>query len=152
MKSSAILRILSCCLVFVCASLHARDNDGFTRLYDDWTAAFNRKDSKEVCKLFSKNVVADYPGIPTRDYPTICNKLTRLLQEEERQYHYRYEFRNVYRSGGLAAIRITWFLTTTEGREKTTLVEQGLDVLQKNRAGKWEIVNWISYDDVAGTK
>ena len=147
MKAKSVFPIVLFALGVAGSKAYAGDQEVFTRIYDDWTAAFNRKDADEACKLFATHVVADFPGIPTKTYPGICANFRKMFQEANRQYHYRYEFRNVYRSGNLAAIRITWFLTTAEKGQQTILVEQGLDVLEKNPAGKWQIVNWISYDE-----
>jgi ketosteroid isomerase-like protein len=134
-------------LGFSSEALYAADKDDFAKLYDDWTAAFNERDGNRICDIFAKKVVADFAGIPSKTYPTICASLKSMLQEPDRRYHYRYEFRNIYRSGNLAAIRLTWFFTTIENGRKSLQIEQGLDVLERNKAGKWEIVNWISYNE-----
>ena len=128
----------------------ADQNDGviFEDLFKKWTDAFNRKDIVGSAGLFSRKVVADYQGVPRKNYTTIYYGFKKIFGETKQQYKYRFKLRDLYRSGDLAAVRITWYLDISEeGKPTTTVEDQGLDVLQRNKDGTWQIINCIAYPE-----
>lgn len=126
---------------------HKEDHQLFERLFTDWTAAFNRKDVTGSCQLFSKSVIANYQGIPEKNYTSICDGFKKIFNMNEQRYHYSFKLHDVYRSGNLAAVRITWYLRVYEdGKLKSRTQDEGMDVFEKNEAGSWQIVNYIGYE------
>lgn len=139
-------------LIFLaCSSICYADNANkdtamFQKLFSDWTNAFNRKQINPSCALFAKSLQADYRGAPSKTYTSICNGFKQVFSDPARHYHYRFKIRHVYRSGNLAAVRITWYLDVTENQKIILSThDEGLDILEKTSAG-WKIVNYLAYD------
>ena len=123
-----------------------KDTALFQSLFTDWTKAFNQKDLEKSCALFAKNMVGNYRGIPQKDYSSICEGFKKIFQEANKQYQYQFKLHQVYRSQNLAAVRITWYLTITEnGKEISKIQDEGMDILEQNAEGKWQIVNYLAY-------
>ncbi len=129
------------------AALNLEDNELFYKIFNEWTVAFNKKDLKKSCELFSSKMTADYAGQPQKNYMSICEGFKKTFAESQRHYQYSFKIRHVFRSNDLAAVRITWFLLIYE---KDVLIsssqDEGMDIFQKNQDGKWQIVNFISYE------
>lgn len=121
----------------------------FEKLFQAWTDSFNRKDLPGSCSLFSKKVVADYRGVPRKNFTSICDGFKKVFAEENKSYKYSFKLHDVYTSGNLAAIRITWHLTITEqGKPPSKVVDQGLDVLERDKSGHWQIINYVAYQEI----
>ena|SRR5260221_9735838 len=130
------------------ADQNQSDTAMFETLFQQWTDSFNRKDTAGACSLFSKNVVADYRGVPKKNFASICDGFKKIFADEQKHYQYRFKLCNVYRSNDLAAVRITWYLTISENGKPTTEIEdQGMDVLKRDKQGRWQIVNYVGYQD-----
>lgn len=124
------------------------NRESFDKVFYDWTNAFNQKDLELSCGLFSKKVVANYQGVPQKDYKAICNGFKKTFKEKNRDYHYRYKLHDIYTSGDLAAVRITWYLTVYEtGKVISEVQDEGIDILEKNKEGSWQIVNYIAFPE-----
>lgn len=131
----------------VFANSNSRDLALFHTLFTHWTDNFNQRKLAPTCALFSKSVVADYRGIPQRNYVSICDGFKKIFNDEKFQYRYRFKLHDVYRSQNLAAVRVTWYLTVYEdGKKVSETQDEGLDVFQKSKMGRWEIVNYLSYE------
>lgn len=131
--------------------IHSNEKDKliFEKLLIEWTEAFNRKDIVKTCDLFSKTVTATYRGAPKKNYETICNGFKKIFAEKDKNYQYRFEMHEVYRSLDLAVIRVTWYLTIDEPGKKTGLKQdEGLDVLQQDSDKQWKIVNFLGFEDI----
>jgi ketosteroid isomerase-like protein len=127
------------------AATQSNDYLLFERVFNDWTAAFNQKNVSASCGLFARSVTADYQGVPTKTYTSICDGFKKIFQEAK-QYQYRYQLHQVYRSGNFAAVRLTWFLSIYEnGKQISFTQDEGLDIFEKNKSGQWEIVNYLGY-------
>lgn len=133
------------CIAF---TAHAQSNDDilFDKLFKDWTEAFNQKNVVQSCALFSKSVVADYQGVPQKNYQSICDGFKTIFKDKNRVYHYQYKIHQVNRSDNLATVRITWYLYLTEnGKTKMISQDEGIDVLKKNSQDDWKIINYVAY-------
>jgi hypothetical protein len=53
-----------------------------------WTEDFNAGRNDKVCDLFAEDARADVAGVPERDYASICEVLTRSLNDKTRRYSY----------------------------------------------------------------
>jgi len=148
-----IKRIISITVVstlLITAKAHANQakNDTviFQQLFSDWTEAFNQKDLSRSCALFSKKVVANYQGVPEKNYSSICDGFKKIFEEKDKRYQYRFKLHHVYRSNTLAAVRITWYLNISENDKPISEVQdEGIDIFEKNEQGQWEIVNYIAF-------
>ena len=147
---AAVAFFLSSLIMAPCALANEEQGDTliFQTLFEKWTDAFNRKDLGGSCSLFSNTVAASYRGQPEKNFDSICNGFKKIFAETKRSYRYRFKVHHVYRSGNLAAVRITWYLTVVEdGKLKSLTEDQGMDILEKNESGNWQIVNYVAYDE-----
>lgn len=145
-------RFLILCFLFLSmtAELYAQpvksDHSTFKRLFADWTTAFNHKDLSRSCALFSKSVIADYQNFPPKNYISICNGFKKIFQEKDHRYRYHFKIHHIYHSGDLAVIRITWYLYLYQHAKLISITQdEGMDVLEKNQSGQWQIVNYLAY-------
>lgn len=123
-----------------------KDRAEFTQVFTRWTNAFNRREEAASCGLFSPRVVANYRGVPQKNYTSICDGFKKIFQDKNKNYHYRFVLHDIYRAGDLAAVRITWYLQVNEdGKAVSSTQDEGIDVLEKSPTGKWEIVNYLAY-------
>lgn len=117
----------------------------FQKVFTDWTAAFNKKDLNKTCGLFSLTVSADYQGYPTKNYASLCEGFETIFKDTK-HFDYSFKINQVYRSGDLAAVRITWKLRITDnGKLISEGQDEGMDIFQKDSLGHWKIVNYLGY-------
>lgn len=110
----------------------AEDEATFQAIFRAWTQAFNEQRFPEVCKLFSRSLIADYQGAQTKNYSSMGNGFKKIFEEREVVYHNDLKLHQIYRSNDLATVRITWYLNICkEGVHLSSMQEEGLDVFQK---------------------
>src|SRR5688572_12981286 len=101
-------------VIFFSSTVYAKKIEShemeFYNIFSQWTEAFNQKDLTKSCALFSKNLIADYQCVPQKNYNSICDGFKKIFQKTNRRYEYQYRLHDVYQSGDLAAVRITWYL------------------------------------------
>lgn len=125
---------------------NAVDNAVFNILFTTWTTAFNNKNLPQTCALFSPKLKADYRGTPPKTFTSICDGFKKVFADKSRKYVYRFKLNDIYATGDLAAVRITWYLDIYENEKLiSTTQDEGLDILQKTPAG-WKIVNYLGYE------
>lgn len=137
--------------------VHAQSNKSdyllFQKIFEEWTAAFNRKDLAKSCALFSKSLTADYQGAPRRTYASVREGFKRVFADKGRKYVYGFDLHDVYRSGDLAVAKISWYLSVyRDGRRISFTEDRGLDVFQRNARGQWQIVYYLAYEEPEKTK
>lgn len=122
----------------------ASNNTDIEKTFTDWTQAFNQKNLPGTCRLFSKNVTANYQGTPAKNYDILCSGFKKVFAESQ-QYQYQFKIHDIYRAENLAAVRITWYLKISDhGKVISETQDEGLDVLQRQN-DEWKIVNYIGY-------
>jgi ketosteroid isomerase-like protein len=120
----------------------------FEELFNRWTEAFNHQDLDGSCALFAKSVKAKYRGVSEKDYTAICNGFAKVFNEKDKSYSYSFDLHDIYWNGNLAVARITWYLQIKEnGRNKSIIQDEGMDVLEKNEQGEWKIVNYLAFSE-----
>lgn len=118
----------------------------FEKIFTDWTVAFNQKKLAPTCALFSKSLIANYQAAPQKNYTSICEGFKKIFREPEKSYQYHFKLNQVYRSGNLAAARITWYLQVYEHEKLISEIQdEGLDVFLKDSHNQWKIVNFVGY-------
>lgn len=131
---------------FNIALAHPNDRQLFQHIFKDWTTAFNNKDLTKSCQLFATNIVADYRGTPNKNYHTLCDGFKKVFSTAKKRYHYEFKLHEVYRSGDLAAVRITWYLKVYEDNQLiSSSQDEGIDIFRENNNGIWQIVNYLGY-------
>ncbi|HEV7822274.1 MAG TPA: nuclear transport factor 2 family protein [Burkholderiales bacterium] len=130
-------------------NLSQQDNASRKEITDElaqWTVAFNAGDAEKTCALFSRELRADYRGLPERGYDGQCDILKRSLADQSRCYSYALAINEVLVWGDVAVVRLTWTLTITPKDGKTiTSIEPGLDVFRKEADGRWRIVRYMAF-------
>lgn len=117
----------------------------FTNIFKNWTDAFNHKDLKS-CNLFSKHLIANYQGAPTKNYMTICNGFKKIFNEKDKRYHYTFKLHQIYRKDNLATVRVTWYLTIYEKNKIVSKTQdEGLDIFEKDQKSTWKIIQYLAY-------
>ncbi len=112
-----------------------------------WTVDFNAGDAEKICALFSRELRADYRGLPERGYDGQCDILKRSLSDTTRRYSYALAIKEIQVWNDVAVVRLTWTLTITPKDGKTiTSTEPGLDVFRKEADGRWRIVRYVAYE------
>lgn len=112
-----------------------------------WTVAFNAGDAEKTCALFSRDLRADYRGVPERGYDGQCDILKRSLSDQSRRYSYALAIKEILVWNDVAVVRLTWTLTIAPKDGKTiTSIEPGLDVFRKEADGRWRIVRYMAYE------
>jgi uncharacterized protein (TIGR02246 family) len=118
-----------------------------TEALAQWTAAFNAGDAEKSCALFSRELRADYRGVPERGYDGQCDILKRSLSDKSRRYSYALAIKEILVWGDVAVVRLTWTLTITpKGGKTITSIEPGLDVFRKEADGRWRIVRYMAFE------
>lgn len=126
---------------------HTQDETVFSKLFTDWTTAFNHQQLSPACALFSTQVTADYRGQPPKHYAAICDGFKKIFADPDRRYYYEFKLHQVYREGNLAAARITWYLHITDhGKALPIIQDEGLDILTRDAQGRWSIINYLAYE------
>jgi ketosteroid isomerase-like protein len=124
------------------------DRQMFRKVFTEWTVAFNKKDLPTSCALFSKHVTANYRGAPPKNYSVLCDDFKKVFADKDKSYKYSFELHDIHRSGNLATVRITWHFTVSKGNKViSATTDQGLDVLEKQPDGRWQIVNYLGYEE-----
>lgn len=118
----------------------------FEKLFAAWTIAFNSRELAKSCNLFSVGVVADYRGIRRKNYTSICDGFKKVFADTSRRYHYSFKLHEIYQSGPLAAVRITWYLKITNKNGSVLHIQdEGLDILERGGKSEWKIINYLGY-------
>jgi uncharacterized protein (TIGR02246 family) len=152
-QSSLFKIFLTLAIVLACqssawADTSSVDRKSFDKLYSDWTESFNKKDLVGTMKIFAPTCVASLPDATHKTYDQIDQGFRKLFADKEKSYQYTYDVHNIYQNGDLAAVRITWHLTVNEkGKVVDKTNEHGLDVLQRDTHGAWQIVNWVAFSE-----
>jgi ketosteroid isomerase-like protein len=128
------------------AANESQDYALFEKIFTDWTLAFNQKKLAPTCALFSKELTANFQGAPLKSYNSICEGFKRVFKQKDKSYRYSFKLNQIYRSGNLAAVRITWYFHEYEqGKLISKTQDEGLDVFLKDSNNQWKIVNYIAY-------
>ncbi|QLZ70156.1 hypothetical protein FOLKNPGA_02961 [Legionella sp. PC1000] len=135
--------------IFVTSTTYATEKSNaiqlFQHIFSAWTKAFNSKDLKRSCNLFSVHVQANYQGAPPKNYQSICTGFKKIFQEK-RDYKYRFKLHQVYHSHNWASVRVTWYLQILEhGKVISETVDEGLDLFEQDKQGNWKIINYLAY-------
>lgn len=152
MTMCKFFRLLAILLFIFISNSYAKtteDQPNFQAIFSSWTDAFNQKKYPEVCDLFSPSLISNYQGAPQKNYTKTCEGFQKIfLQEKQKNisYHNDFKIHQIYYSGNLAAVRITWYLDIYKnGKLSSSIQEEGLDIFEKQPNGQWKIVNFIAY-------
>jgi len=122
----------------------AADEAEIRRRLEDWTAAFNARDARVACELFSRSLISEVQGQGETNYETRCALITKALTDRERSFRYGLEIKEIIVEGGLAVVRLTWTLTVSPGNSVS--IEPGLDIFRKESDGAWRIIRYIAHE------
>jgi ketosteroid isomerase-like protein len=112
-----------------------------------WTEDFNAGRWNNLCDLFAKDLIANYPGTAQRSYDSQCNDLLKLANSDK-TYHYDLEIQEVIVSGNLAVVRLNWYLTVTQQGTSLEIkaTDIGMDIFHREPDGAWRITRYIAFE------
>lgn len=141
--------IISMCLIFS-PMLHAANQQNyqtFNKIFSVWTEAFNHKQLQASCDLFAKSIIADYRGTPQKNYQMICDGFKKAFSDSSHRYISTFKLHDIFQSGNLAAVRITWYLKIYQNDALiSSTQDEGIDIFQQNEQGQWQIVMFLGYE------
>ena len=120
------------------------DKVAITNRLNDWTRAFNARDSAEVSDLFSPDLISTVQDAQDAGRDAVCSRLTGMLARTDLQLSYSPDIQEIIVSGDLAAVRMIWTLKTRHGSELQTSREAGLDIFQRQSDGSWSIIRYMT--------
>jgi uncharacterized protein (TIGR02246 family) len=124
----------------------ASDQAAIRERLQRWTAAFNARDAVGVCDLFAPDLVYSIPQVIHRTRETFCANLGKLFGDSGLQLHYdKPDIHEIITSGDVAAVRLTWTLTTRKGVKSDVTTEEGMDFFRRQADGRWSIARFISF-------
>jgi steroid delta-isomerase len=125
----------------------AADSAAITRRLLRWTAAFNAKNSAEICDLFAPDLVYSIPQVRHGTREKLCQNLDKMLARPDLQLHYdNPDVHEIIVAGDLAVVRLTWTLTTKSmGGAKDTTTEEGIDIFRRQPDGQWSIARFNAF-------
>jgi steroid delta-isomerase len=115
---------------------------------EKWRLDFNARRSAHICDLFAPDLRYDFQGLPEQTFPLLCGRLHHALADDTKSFDYGLHIKEVIVSGWLAVVRLTWVSTVTlsDGHRSTNL-EPGLDVFERQPDGTWKIIRYIAYQE-----
>jgi ketosteroid isomerase-like protein len=130
------------------------DRDQIRQALEQWPRDFNRKDKEATCALFAPDLVASYPGLPDRDFEAMRKSLITALDHPTRTFRYDApHIEEILVSGDLAVVRLIWTsrVIDNQTRDEVLVRERGIDVLKRQKDGKWKVSISHAYPEPAPT-
>ncbi|MBA3323877.1 MAG: nuclear transport factor 2 family protein [Rhodobacteraceae bacterium] len=112
-----------------------------------WAEAFNARDAGGVCEVFAADLISVVPDAPDAGKAAVCERLARLLEQDDRRFSYDADVEEVLVWGDHAAVRLTWTLEIAAGGETSRGVERGIDLFRRDPDGVWRIMRFIAFTD-----
>jgi ketosteroid isomerase-like protein len=148
-------RIAAACLLFLMTSsgsTGARAGDDpaaeIRTALQQWRLDFNARRRAHICDLFAPDLRYDFHGLPEQNYALLCARLNHALTDQARSFQYGLRIKEIFVSGELAVVRLTWISTvTTPDGHSTTNDEPGMDVFERQSDGTWKIIRYIAYQE-----
>jgi ketosteroid isomerase-like protein len=120
----------------------AADRAAIETALRQWPDDFNDRKLPAVCGLFADDVVLAYPDGGDRDRGQFCDRMKTLFDDPAKSFSYAEpDIKEVLVAGDLATVKLFWTLTVADksGKVLDTMVEDGLDVFQRQADGSWKI-------------
>ena len=115
---------------------------------EQWRLDFNARQPAHICDLFAPGLRYDFQGLPEQTYPLLCARLHRALADRTKAFHYGLRIKEIFVSGSLAAVRLTWISTVTlAGQHGATHEEPGIDIFRRQADGSWKIIRYLAYEE-----
>lgn len=134
--------------IFFSVSYASSENNTeiFEAVFKNWTQSFNQREYPKVCDLFSERLASNYQGSKQKNFESTCEGFKKIFLEKNKRYHNDYQLHQVFMSGSLAVVRVTWYLKIfNHGKCESFTQEEGIDIFEKQKNGDWKIVNFIAY-------
>ena len=107
-----------------------------------WVSAANRGDWKEAVKVWARDLIGWYPGMPDDTYP---REVERAARAGPPRTTYQVDVREVIVSGTLAVVRDVWTFSTKNASGASTVEKvKSFEVWRRQPDGRWKISRWIS--------
>lgn len=145
MRRALLVAIVSCVLMVSGCGTNQKistDEAAIRSALEEWPQAFNAKNAARVCDLFAHDAILSYPGTQDRNYETMCQQFTILLNRTDRIIRYDPPaIEHIEVSGDIGVVRLVWTSRISDSSTSTEVVERekGIDIFKKQRDGKWKI-------------
>lgn len=124
----------------------ADDDEAIRERLLEWREAFNARDADGACDLFAPDLSYSVPGILHGDYETMCGNFKQLFEKPGLKFTYAEpDIHQIFTSGEIGIVRLTWTLTTEVDGSQETTTEEGLDVFVRQPDGRWSIRQFVAY-------
>ncbi len=122
------------------------DKAAIVQRLQQWTAAFNARDSAGTCDLFAPDLVYAIPEVVRGTRETMCSNLAALQARTDIRLHYANpDIHEILLAGDVAVVRLTWTLTTEVDGRRDTTTEEGMDIFRRQPDGRWSIARFIAF-------
>lgn len=124
----------------------ANDHEAIRQRLHEWRQAFNARNAAGACDLFAPGLTYAVPGIPQGNHETMCGNFKKLFEKPGLTLSYAEPaIHEIFTSGEIGVVRLTWTLTTEVDGKQETSIEEGLDVFQRQPDGRWSIIRFIAF-------
>lgn len=124
----------------------AEDIEAIRERLLEWREAFNARDAVGACDLFSPDLTYAVPGIPQGNYETMCGNFKTLFEKPGPKLAYSEPaIHEIFFSGDIGVVRLTWTLTTEADGKHETSTEEGLDIFRRQPDGEWSIARFVAF-------
>jgi steroid delta-isomerase len=120
------------------------DKAAIAKRLQDWASAFNARDTRRVCDLFSPDLISTVPDSQDAGKDVVCDRLRKLLTAGGPQLCYSPDIQEIIVSGDLAVVRLIWTLTARHDGETEISKESGLDIFRRQPDGTWTIIRFMA--------
>jgi steroid delta-isomerase len=124
----------------------AADEAAIRQRLERWTTAFNAKDRAGACDLFAPDLAYAIQDVVNGTYETMCGNLTKILGRSDIGLNYAVPaIHEIFVSGDIAVVRLTWTLTVQRNGASDTTTEEGMDLFRRQPDGRWSIARYIAF-------
>ncbi len=149
MAARSISALVLACLAFGATTGARADSDedkaAITTRVLGWAKAFNARDARGVCDLFSPDLISSAPDAPDAGKDVVCGRLGRRLARDDLQLRYSPDIQEIIVASDLAIVRLRWTLSTRRGSKTETSKEAGLDIFRRGTDGRWSIIRFMAF-------
>ena len=99
-----------------------------------------------VCDLFTPDLIHSIPEVAHGTRETLCANLACSLGKSDVKLRYANpDIHEIVVVGDVAAVRLTWSLTTEAAGSKDTTTEEGTDMFRRQADGRWSIARFVAF-------
>src|SRR5947209_7525043 len=110
-----------------------------------WRESYNRRDLAGTLAPYDPLITGLYEGNTPDDLAKLRETYTRSFAQTDRQRSIDFEPEEILASGRFAFVRDHWTSTIRTPQGQTQRISRGIELWQKNPAGEWKLLHYLSY-------